>query len=231
MMFLAIFHPPNISKIREFTSGCSNPSIFRKLKACKFLFNSQFLRNINIRIIFTIKRWYFKLEFMKSIVNVAYLTSSMAIPAMAIMLYRMVSIVVIKFRISRILIPIVIDLLIIVVVVVMPLMHVVFSCHKVIEMPQQSSKAVVDTSNGCLHCPKLGVGGKLCGLQHTNPLICDMYISINSFRVLLHLTYQSLNIPFVRGDRGGVCSSSSVRPAMVRSTKRRRKQVKKNKNA
>jgi hypothetical protein len=75
----------------------------------------------------------------------------------------------------------------------MPLMPVMFSCHKVIEMPQQSSKAVVDTSNGYLHCPKLGVGGKLCGLQHTNPLICDMYISINSLRVLLHLTSQSLN--------------------------------------
>jgi hypothetical protein len=75
----------------------------------------------------------------------------------------------------------------------MPLMPVVFSCHQVIEMPQQSSKAVVDMSNGCLHCPKLGVGGKLCGLQHTNPLICDLYISINFLRVLLHLTHQSLN--------------------------------------
>jgi hypothetical protein len=73
----------------------------------------------------------------------------------------------------------------------MPLMPVVFSCHKVIETPQQSSKTVVDTSNGCLHCPKLGVGGELCGLQHTNPLICDLYISINSLRVLLHLMYQS----------------------------------------
>jgi hypothetical protein len=131
---------------------------------------------------------------MKSIIIVAYLTSSMAIPTMAIMLYRMVSVVVIKFRISRILIPIVVDLfIIIVVVVVMPLMPVVFSCHKVIKTPQQSSKAVVDTSNGCLHCPKLGVGGKLCGLEHTNPLICDLYISINFLRVLLHLTNKSLN--------------------------------------
>jgi hypothetical protein len=160
---------------------------------------------------------------MKSIVIVAYLTSSMAIPAMVIMLYWTVSVVVvIKFRISRILIPIVVDLFIIVVVFVMPLMPVVFSCHKVIKTPQQSSNAVVDTSNGCLHCPKLGVSGKLCGLQHTNPLICDPYISINSLRVLLHLTYQSLNC-------GGMCSSSSVGPAMVRSTKQRRKQVKKNK--
>jgi hypothetical protein len=82
---------------------------------------------------------------------------------------------------------------IIVVVVVMPLMPVVFLCHKVIKTPQQSSKVVADTSNRCLHCPKLVVGGKLCGLQHTNPLICDLYISINSLRVLLHLTYQSLN--------------------------------------
>jgi hypothetical protein len=79
-MFLAIFHPPNRSKIREFTCGCSNPSIFREFKACKFLFSSQFLRNISIRIIFTIKRWYFKLEFMKNIIIVAYLTSSMAHP-------------------------------------------------------------------------------------------------------------------------------------------------------
>jgi hypothetical protein len=116
---------------------------------------------------------------MKSIVIVAYLMSSMAIPTMVIMLYQTVSIEVIKFRISRILIPIVIDLFIIVVVVVMPLMSVVFSCHKVIEMPQRSSKTVVDMSNGCLHCRKLGVGGKLYGLQHTNPLICDLYISIN----------------------------------------------------
>jgi hypothetical protein len=54
---------------------------------------------------------------MKSIVTVAYLTSSMAIPAMAIMLYRMASIMVIKFRISRILVPIVVDLFNIVVVV------------------------------------------------------------------------------------------------------------------
>jgi hypothetical protein len=80
----------------------------------------------------------------------------MAIPAMAIMLYRTASIVVIKYWISRILILIVVDLFIIVVVVVMPLMPVVFSCHKVIKMPQQSRKALVDTSNGCLHCPKLG---------------------------------------------------------------------------
>jgi hypothetical protein len=35
----------------------------------------------------------------------------------------------------------------------------------------------------------------------------------------------------VRGDCGGVCSSSSVGPAMVRCTKQRRKQVKKNKKA
>jgi hypothetical protein len=48
-------------------------------------------------IIFAIKRWYFKLEFMKSIVIVAYLTSSMATPAMAIMLYRTASVMVIKF--------------------------------------------------------------------------------------------------------------------------------------
>jgi hypothetical protein len=130
---------------------------------------------------------------MKSIVIVAYLTSSMAIPAMAIMLYRMASVVVIKFRINRILIPIVVDLFIIVVIIVMPLMSVMFSCHKVIEMPQQRSKAIVNTSNGCHRCPKLGVGGKLCGLQPTNPLICDLCISINSLHVLLHLTYQSLN--------------------------------------
>jgi hypothetical protein len=116
----------------------------------------------------------------------------MATPAMMIMLYRMASIMVIKFRISRILIPIAVDLFIIV-VVVMHLMPVMFSCHKVIKMPQQSSKVVVDTSNRCLHCPKLGVSGKLCGLQHTNPLICDLYININSLCVLLHLTYQSLN--------------------------------------
>jgi hypothetical protein len=114
--------------------------------------------------------WYFKLEFMKSIIIVVYLSSSMAIPAMVNMLYGTASVLVIKIRISRILIPIVVDLFIIVVVVVMPLMPVVFSCHKVIETSQQSSKAVVDTSNGCLHCPKLGIGGKLCGLQHTNPL-------------------------------------------------------------
>jgi hypothetical protein len=73
---------------------------------------------------------------MKRIIIVAYLTSSMAIPAMAIMLYWTVSIVVIKFQISRILIPIVIDLFIIVIVVIMPLMPIMFSCHKVIEMPQ-----------------------------------------------------------------------------------------------
>jgi hypothetical protein len=72
-------------------------------------------------------------------------------------------------------------------------MSFVFLCHRVIKTPQQSSKAVIDTSNRCLHCLKLGVGGKLCGLQHTNPLICDLYININSLRVLLHLTYQSLN--------------------------------------
>jgi hypothetical protein len=109
------------------------------------------------------------------------------------MLGRMVSIVVIKFQISRILIPIVFNLFIevVVVVVVMPLLSIVFSCHKVIEMPQQSNKASVDTSNGCLHCPKLGVGGKLCGLQHTNLLICHMYIIIKSLCVLLHLMYQS----------------------------------------
>jgi hypothetical protein len=75
---------------------------------------------------------------MKSIIIVAYLTSSMAIPAMVIVLYRTASVVVIKFQISRILIPIVVDLFIIVVVVVivMPLMPVVFSCHKVIKTPQ-----------------------------------------------------------------------------------------------
>jgi hypothetical protein len=75
----------------------------------------------------------------------------------------------------------------------MPLMLIVLSCHKVIETPQHSSKDIVDTSSGCLHCPKIGVGGKLCGLQHTNLLICHLYISINSLRVFLHLMYQSLN--------------------------------------
>jgi hypothetical protein len=84
-------------------------------------------------------------------------------------------------------------MVVVVVVIVMPLMPIVFSCHKVIEMPQQSSKAIVDMSNGCLHCPKLVVSGKLCGLQHTNLLICHLYIRINSLHVLLHLTYQSLN--------------------------------------
>jgi hypothetical protein len=59
----------------------------------------------------------------------------------------------------------------VVVVVVMPLMPIMLSYHKLIETSQQSSKAVVDTSNRCLHCPKLGIGGKLCGLQHTNLLI------------------------------------------------------------
>jgi hypothetical protein len=81
----------------------------------------------------------------------------------------------------------------VVVVVVMPLLPIVFSCHKVIEMPQQSSKAGVDTSNGCLNCPKLGVGGKLCGLQHTNLLICHLYNIIKSLCVLRHLTHQSLH--------------------------------------
>jgi hypothetical protein len=128
---------------------------------------------------------------MKNIVIVAYLTSSMAAPTMTIVLYRMASIMVIKFRISRILIPIVFDLFI--VVVVMPLMSIVFSCHKVIEMPQQSSKAIVDMSNGCLHFLGGKLCGKLCGLQHTNLLICHLYISIKSLRVLLHLMYQSLN--------------------------------------
>jgi hypothetical protein len=96
-MFLAIFYPPNRSKISEFTSGCSNPIIFREFKTCKFLFNSQFLRNISIGIIFAIKRWYLKLEFMKSIIIVAFLTSSMANPAMVVMLGRMVRIIVVKF--------------------------------------------------------------------------------------------------------------------------------------
>jgi hypothetical protein len=159
---------------------------------------------------------------MKSIVIVAYLTSSMATPAMAIMLYQTTSVVVIKFWISRILIRIVFNLLIMV-VVVMPLMPIVFSCHEVIKMPQQSSKASVDTSNGWLHWPKLGVGGKLCGLQHTNLLICHLYISIKALCVFLHIMYQSLNNTFVRGDCGGVCSSSSAGPAMVRFTETKNK--------
>jgi hypothetical protein len=44
-----------------------------------------------------------------------------------------------------------------------------------------------------LHCPKLGVGGKSCGLQHTNLLICHQYIIIKSLCVLLHLMHQSLH--------------------------------------
>jgi hypothetical protein len=55
---------------------------------------------------------------------------------MVIMLYWMVRVVVIKFQISRILILIAVNLFIIVVVVVMPVMPVVFWCHKVIETPQ-----------------------------------------------------------------------------------------------
>jgi hypothetical protein len=121
-MFLAIFHPPNRSKIRDLTSGYSNPSIFRKFEACKFLFNNQFPKNISIWIIYDIKGWYFKLELMKSIVIVVYLTSSMVVPALVMMLYQMVSVMVIKFQMSRILIPIVIDLFTIVFVVVIPLM-------------------------------------------------------------------------------------------------------------
>jgi hypothetical protein len=114
-------------------------------------------------IIFAIKMWYLQLEFMKRFIIVAYLMLSMATPAMAIMLGQMASIIVIRFRIRRILIPIVFNLFIevVVVVIIMPLLSIVFSCHKVIKMPQQSSKAGVDRSNRCLHCPKLGVGGML----------------------------------------------------------------------
>jgi hypothetical protein len=64
----------------------------------------------------------------------------------------------------------------------MPLMPVVFSCHKVIETPQQSSKVVADTSNGCLHFSKLGVGGKLFGLNTP---------------ILSFVTYTSASIPSV----------------------------------
>jgi hypothetical protein len=35
----------------------------------------------------------------------------------------------------------------------------------------------------------------------------------------------------MRGDCGGMCASSSIGPNRVRSTKKRRKQVKKNKKA
>jgi hypothetical protein len=194
-MFLAIFYPQNRSKISEFTSGCSIPSIFREFKTCKFLFNGQFPRNISIRIIFAINWWYLKLEFMKSIIIVAYLTSSMATPTMVIMLGRTASIVVVRFRISRILIQIVFNLFIevVVVVVVMPLLSIVFSCHKVIETPQHCSKVDVTTTNECLHCPMLGVDGKLCGLQHINLVICLQYIIIISLHVLLHLMHQSLH--------------------------------------
>jgi hypothetical protein len=81
---------------------------------------------------------------MKSIVIVTYLTSSLATPSMAIMLDQMASVVVIKFRISRILIPIVFNVFIkvvvvvvvVIVVVVMPLLPIVFSYHKVIKMPE-----------------------------------------------------------------------------------------------
>jgi hypothetical protein len=75
-----------------------------------------------------------------------------ATPAMVIMMYRTMSVMVIKFQISRTLIPVVFDLfimvvvvvvvvvivivIVIVVVVVMPLMPIMFSCHKVIETPQ-----------------------------------------------------------------------------------------------
>jgi hypothetical protein len=75
-----------------------------------------------------------------------------ATPAMVIMMYRTMSVMVIKFQISRTLIPVVFDLfimvvvvvivvvviviVIVIVVVVMPLMSIMFSCHKVIEMPQ-----------------------------------------------------------------------------------------------
>jgi hypothetical protein len=129
-MFLAIFYPPNRNKISEFTSGYSNPSNFWEFKTCKFLFNDQLTRNISIRIIFAIKRWYLQLEFMKSIIIIAYLTSSMATPAMVIMLDQMISNIVVKFRISRIVIPIVFNLFIevVVVVVVMHLLPIVFSC-------------------------------------------------------------------------------------------------------
>jgi hypothetical protein len=81
----------------------------------------------------------------------------------------------------------------VVVFFVVPLLLIVFSCHEVIKMPQQSSKAGVDTGNRCFHCPKLGVGGMLCGLQLANLLICHLHISIKSLHVRLHLMYQSLN--------------------------------------
>jgi hypothetical protein len=65
---------------------------------------------------------------MKSIIIVPYLTSSVATSTMVTMMYRTVSVMVIKFQISIIVIPIVFDLFIMV-VVVMPLMPIVFSCH------------------------------------------------------------------------------------------------------
>jgi hypothetical protein len=94
-MFLAIFQHQTEAKSEN--SLVAALTLDFQFKACKVLFNSQFPRNISIRIIFDIKRWYFELEFMKSIVIVAYLTSLMAIPAMVIMLYRTASVVVIKF--------------------------------------------------------------------------------------------------------------------------------------
>jgi hypothetical protein len=92
--------------------------------------------------------------------------------------------VVIKFRINRILIPIVIDLFIIivvVVVVVMPLMLVVFSCHKVIDMPQQSSKVVVDRATDASIVPSL-VSVASCVASNTP--------------ILSFVTYTSASIPY-----------------------------------
>jgi hypothetical protein len=230
-MFLATFHPTNISKIRGFTSGCSKPSIFKEFKACKFLFNNQFSRNISIRIIFAIKRWYFKLEFMKRVIIVAYLTSSMAIPPWQLCYTRRRASWSSCSKSAE------------------------YSSQLSSTCSSQLLLLLCPWCQSCSHVTRsskrLNRAARLLSIRATDASIVPSLVSVASCvasntPILSFVTYTSASIPsvcfftshtkagtipFERGDCGGVCSSSSVRPTMVRSTKQRRKQVRKNKKA
>jgi hypothetical protein len=71
-MFVAMFAPPNRSKMGKLTSSSFNLMVCRKGMTCKFFINSKFPLKISIRIICTIEFRYSEFNLREKIILVTY---------------------------------------------------------------------------------------------------------------------------------------------------------------
>jgi hypothetical protein len=79
-MFVAMFVPPNRSKMGKLTSSSLNLMVCRKSMTCKFLINNKFPLKISIRIICTIEFRYSEFNLREKIILVTY-PATTSVPA------------------------------------------------------------------------------------------------------------------------------------------------------